>query len=144
MGISMSDPNNKVVVRRYLEDVWNERNLEVTSQLVAAEYQAMPGAPRGPDGAKVLVQFFLAAFPDFVINIRDAVAEGDRVAVRYEFSGTHQGPWMGLDPTGRHVSVEGITLYRLANQQIVETFFAYDALGLLRQLGATSLPRTLA
>src|SRR5262249_4280834 len=123
---------NKALVRRYLDEVWNARRLDAADELVAPGYVALPGEKRGPDSARALVELFLGAFPDFSINVVDVVAEGAQVVVRYEFEGTHRGHWLGVAATGRRVTVAGVTIYRLAEQRIAETWFLYDAMRLLQ------------
>jgi predicted ester cyclase len=83
---------------------------------------------------------YLAAFSHTQSVVEDQVAEGDRVVVRLTFTGTHTGPWMGLPPTGKPVTVKGMALYRLQDGKIVEQWTIGDTFGLLRQLGAVAEP----
>jgi predicted ester cyclase len=71
--------------------------------------------------------------------VEDVLADADRVAVRHTFSGTHTGAFLGISPTGRHVAVAAVDLYRVAGERIVESWWVGDVFGLLRQLGVTSL-----
>ena len=81
----------------------------------------------------------LAGFPDYQTIIDDLVAEGDKVVARITMSGTNTGNFMGIPPTGKHVSFTGIYIARIANGKIVEHWGEEDAVSLLQQLGALSL-----
>jgi steroid delta-isomerase-like uncharacterized protein len=83
---------------------------------------------------------FFAAFPGLHISIEDVIAQGDKVAVRITWQGTHQGEFMGIPPTGKPVTVTGINLYRVANGKIVEEWWQEDILGLMQQLGVLPPP----
>ncbi len=78
------------------------------------------------------------AFPDLRVRIEDMVAEGDRVAVRLRFEGTHQGPFRGIEATGRPISFGAIRIYRLVGGKVVETWANQDSPGLIQQLRATA------
>ena len=77
----------------------------------------------------------LAAFPDFSVTIEDAIAEGDRVAVRVTVRGTHQGALMGIPPTGKQIAIKAISMWRVTDGRIVERWESADTLGLMQQLG---------
>ena len=93
-----------------------------------------PGFPPGVDGVKQFFSMFRDAFPDVTVVIDELVADGDRVAVATTFTGTHQGELMGMAPTGKHVSVTGIDIVRIAGGRIVEHRGLTDIVGLMRQL----------
>jgi steroid delta-isomerase-like uncharacterized protein len=80
----------------------------------------------------------LAAFPDLKFNIDDIFAEGDKVAVRYTMVGTNQGSYMGAPPTGKKISLNGISIYKIAGGKLVESWGVFDMLSLMQQLGAKS------
>src|SRR5438552_12969677 len=101
----MSAEDNKALVRRSIEEVWNKRNLNIVNEIYAASYVGHdPASPigeiRGPEGARQFVATYLRAFPDARITIEELLAEGDKVVNRYTARGTHQGELMGLAPTG--------------------------------------------
>ncbi len=83
-----------------------------------------------------LVMMFRTAFPDWVEAVEDVIAEGDKVVVRVAGTGTHQGEFQGIPPTGRRVTANGMGIGRIVGGRIVEAWAAYDALGLMQQLGA--------
>jgi steroid delta-isomerase-like uncharacterized protein len=83
----------------------------------------------------------LAAFPDFAVTVEDAVAEGDKVALRVTIRGTHQGALMGTPPTGKPIAISGMSLWRIADGKIVERWESADMLGLMQQLGVIPSPQ---
>jgi steroid delta-isomerase-like uncharacterized protein len=120
---------NKQVVRRLWEEVWNRGDLAVADQIFDAAYAAHE---------KASVPVIRAAFPDSHHAIEDLIAEGNRVVTRFTWSGTHRGEFMGVPATGRRVAVGGIWIHRLESGRIVEgrEWGQLDWLGLLQQLGA--------
>jgi steroid delta-isomerase-like uncharacterized protein len=134
----LSADTNKEIVRRLGVEPW-EGNLGVIDELVAANYvghdPAMPES-KGPAGVKEFVSTYLAGFPDGKVTIEEQFAEGDLVASRWTGRGTHQGDLMGIPPTGKQVTVSGITISRVKNGKVVEEWSNWDTLGMLQQLGA--------
>jgi steroid delta-isomerase-like uncharacterized protein len=137
---------NKALVRRFIEEVWNGGNLDVVDELIAENHvdhdPAQAGGPGGRQGARAFVEMYRAAFPDTHLEITEMIAEGDLVAITWTATGTHQGELMGIAPTGRSVTVTGIGVDRISGGQIVESWANYDALGMLAQLGAIPAPAT--
>jgi len=138
---------NKNIVRRFVQEVWNEGKLEVADEVLAADYIEYPSTPDdskpvepcGPDGMKRFVQMFLSAFPDMTFTIEHMVAEGDKVAVHLVGQGTHKGELHGLPPTGKRVRVGGAAIHRIEGDKIVETYQVVDRLSLREQLGAPEM-----
>jgi predicted ester cyclase len=83
---------------------------------------------------------FVEAFPDLHITVEDAVGEGDLVAQRVHFAGTHTGEFQGLPPTNRKVEFSGLELNRFVDGRVSEHWFQMDSLTLLQQLGLTVVP----
>jgi steroid delta-isomerase-like uncharacterized protein len=132
---------NKAVVRRWFEEVWNQGREESVDELFSAEGVAhglgdSEADVHGPAEIKPFVAHIRGSIPDVNIQVEDIVGEGDRVAVRIVLRGTHTGPGLGVAPTGREVSIQGIIIVRIVDGQIVEGWNSYDQLGLLRQVGA--------
>jgi len=129
----------KVIVRRLYEDVWNKRKLDVVNDLFSPSHALRDnnssGSSVGPEAYKIQVAMFLAAFPDLRFTVEDTVAEKDKLVASWTISGTHKGEFMGIRPTNKKVSVEGITIHYLANGKIIDSNTSWDALGLMRQLG---------
>jgi steroid delta-isomerase-like uncharacterized protein len=135
----MSSEEKKTIVRRAFEEPW-QGNLDVVDELIASDYighdPANPEPIRGPEGVKEFVSSYLAAFPDARITVEQQLCEGDLVATRWTGRGTHKGELMGVQPTGKQVSVTGLTISRLFGDKIVEEYQNWDTLGMLQQLEA--------
>jgi steroid delta-isomerase-like uncharacterized protein len=137
---------NKEIVRRLVNGVWADRNLAIVDELIAPDYvghdPTQPEPIRGPEGYRQFVGMYQAAFEDGMVTIDDEIAEGDLVVTRWTGRGTHTGELMGIAPTGKEVTVSGITISRLANGKIAEDWELMDALGMMVQLGAVPQPAT--
>lgn len=136
----MSVEQNKAVARRWNDEVWGARNLDAITDLIAENAilhdSATPEPLRGPAGARGFVETMLAAFPDTNVEILHLLGENDMVTVHFQATGTHQGSFQGIEPTGNRVEVTGMAIKRVHNAKIVEEWQIFDALGLLRQLDA--------
>ena len=132
-------PDNKALVRRLIEEAVNKGNLAVIDEIVAANYvyhEPTAGEVKGPDGLKKLIAMYRNAFPDVRMTIDDQIAEGDRVVTRWTVHGSHRGELMGVAPSGKQIAVTGIVITSFANGKAVEEWESYDALGMMRQIGA--------
>ena len=135
----MSAEENKSLVRRYIQEVWDRQNPAAVDEFLASNYQrhiSPTAAPLNRDGQKQRLAGLRAAFPDIQLTLEEMFAEGDRVAFRSTIRGTHQGVFQGLAPTGRHVTVSLLDMVRVANGKIAEQWGGPDFLDWLRQLGA--------
>jgi steroid delta-isomerase-like uncharacterized protein len=134
--------DNKAIVRRLYEEVWNKRWLDVVEELISPSHALndpiVSGSQTGPELYKRRVVEFTASFPDLRFTIEDMIAEKGKVVVCWTISGTHKGEFMDIPATGRKVSVEGITIHHITNGKILDSYARWDALGLLRQLGDVS------
>ena len=115
--------NNKALVRRIYEDMWNKHDPDAAIQLFAS-----------PEGVHHYVFEFLIAFPDLQHTIEDMLAEGDRVVARFSARGTHTGQWEGWAPTGKSIHYTGITLARIENGEIIEHHTWWDRWELVAQI----------
>jgi len=131
--------DNKRLALRLVEEVWNQGNLDVIDEIVASDYvRHDPGWPeeiRGREGLRQKLSSVRQAFADFQVTVEDVIAESDRVVVRWRMKGTHHGDFMGIQPTGRDIALAGMSMHRVDNGQIAESWDGYDALGLMQQLG---------
>jgi steroid delta-isomerase-like uncharacterized protein len=151
-GNPMSMADNKALVQRFLEEVWNQGNLAVVDEMVSSDYVdhiAPPGWPAGPAGLKQAVVRNRTAFPDLHYTIDDLLADGDRVMTRWTWRGTHQGKFRNrfvgtIQPTGTRVKVSGMSIRRIADGKIAELWGYSDSLTLLEQLGAITPARQAA
>jgi steroid delta-isomerase-like uncharacterized protein len=133
----------KEITRRVVEDPWRGKLDEVIELVDDAYVAQSPGAPepiRGKDGFREFVTTYLAAFPDGNITVEEQLAEGDLVATRWTGRGTQQGELMGMAPTGREVTVPGITISRIVDGKVREAWVSWDMLSLLQQLGYAPEP----
>lgn len=141
----MSAAENKAIVRRYYEEVWNRGNLAILPEVVATEHEDHDPAPlvgggQGRERVARIVAAYRAAFPDLHFTLEDMIAEGDTVVTRWMGDGTHRGALGDIPPTGRQAEVTGVFIDRLADGQIVESWICWDQLGLLHQLGVIGMP----
>jgi predicted ester cyclase len=134
----MSSEQNKAIVRRLLEEPW-KGDLRVVDELIDRKYvgydPSIPEPLRGPDGFKENISTYRAAYSDARITVDDQIAEGDKVATRSTGRGKHDGDLMGVAPTGKQVTVSGLTLSRLANGKVIEEYTNWDTFGMMQQLG---------
>lgn len=132
---------NKAIARRFLDELWNRSNFGFVDQLLAGDYDGHSSTViRGPDGAMEFVPRLRNAFPDFQFSILDQIAEGDKVATRWTIRGTHEGEFQGVPPSGKQIEMTGITIFRIANDKLIEGWTNEDVLGMLQQLGAVPAP----
>ena len=134
----MSTEENKATNRRLYEEVINQKNLTAIDGLAGVDYVSHsfpPGLPPGREGLKVFVSVFHAAFPDGNITIDHMIAEGDTVATRLTFRGTHTGDFQGIPATGKKVTVPALDMARYAGSKLVEHWGGPDQMSLLQQLG---------
>lgn len=131
--------DNKSIVRRMYEEVWNKRNLEVAKKLIAPSHavQLFDAADSGvgPEAYAQNVVQFVRAFPDLKFKVVDMVAEDEKVVALWNISGTHKGEFRGIPPTGKRVSVDGITISQLADGKIMDSYVSLDLWSMMQQLG---------
>jgi steroid delta-isomerase-like uncharacterized protein len=133
---TMSDQTrneNKRNVER-LFDTFNHDDLSPIDELFSPDYIG-PQGDKGPAGFRQIVVGLRTAFPDIHYTIDDAVAENDRVAVRWHWTGTHKAPFRGFPATGKRISNSGTGIFRLEGGRIVAASLETDRLGFLEQIG---------
>ena len=133
----MTPETNKTIVHRIFEEGFNQKNALVFDDLVSSNYvnHDFPTPAPGREGFKQVAAMFLSAFPDQHVVIELQVAEGDTVASRGYWTGTHQGAFLGIPATGKTVRVGFIDLWRIENNQGVENWVQQDIAGLMQQIG---------
>lgn len=132
----MSVEENKAIVRQYLEEAWNKKNLAVVDQVIAPNLiQHVRNVAPGREGIKAFFGLNYGSFPDAHLTIEDMVGEGDKVAWRFSVRATHSGPFRGLPPTGKPFTLTGMAITRMREGQMVENWNETDDLGMLQQLG---------
>jgi steroid delta-isomerase-like uncharacterized protein len=134
---------NKAVIRRLTERIWNGRDPAAVDELFAADcvgWRAGRPVLQGIDAVRRFVAGLEATLGDSRWTVEDVIAEGDRVVTRWTGQGTHAGEVQGVPATGRPFTITGITVHRIADGKIAEMWTAEDWLGMLRQVGATLTP----
>ena len=138
----MSKEGNKALLSRFVEELWNRKNMDIVDELVAPGYvdhtpDTSPGLPQGPERFKLLASMFQNAFPDIQVTIEEQIAERGSVVSRLTWRGTHTGQLMGILPSGKQVVITGNYSSHIASGQIVEGWTEFDTLGMLQQVGVS-------
>jgi steroid delta-isomerase-like uncharacterized protein len=136
--------DNAMIVRGFVDEVITQGNIEAAEQYVwedVIEQVPLPGQGPGLDGLKDILRAMRAGFPDIVFSIQEQIAEDDKVASRFEWTGTHSGEFLGIPATGRPVRVWGVVIDRLEDGRIKDTRIIMDTLGLMGQLGVLPSPQ---
>ena len=134
---------NATIVRRFTEEVITKGKIDAAAQFVwedVVEQVPLPGQRPGLEGLKDILRYMRSGFPDIDFSVKEQISEGDKVASRFEWTGTHQGEFMGVPATGKPVRVWGIVIDRLEDVRIKDTRIIMDTLGLMMQLGAVAPP----
>lgn len=136
---------NKQIDRRFYEQAWNGGEFDLVDEVIASDYvcyESLYDVIAGREGMKQNIAILRRAFPDIHFSIEDQIAEGDRVVTRWTAQGTQDGPFEGIQPTGKQVTVTGISINRMAGGLFVEGWMIFDRLSLLLQLGTEAMPGT--
>src|SRR5215208_7437889 len=132
-----TEEENKASFRRYLEEAWNQNNLEIVDEIFDQYVSHQPDGSvleRGPEDVKRFVGEFRSAFPDLRMSSEEQLAEGDRVVSHGTIRGTHQGKFRGMAPTGEETEIKGMAIFRFSSEgTVVESWDSYDQLSLMRQ-----------
>lgn len=135
---------HKAIFHRWFSEAWNKGNVEVAEEVISPDFtvHGAGGQPikSGITGVQDLVRTWRAAFPDGEMVVEDVIAEGDIVAARLIWRGTHTGEFYGTPPSGKRVEVTSIGIDRMENGKIVEGWGEMDMVGMLRQIGALPNP----
>ena len=135
--------DNAAIVRQFVDEAITQGNMEIASQYVwedVVEQVPFPGQGPGLEGLKDVLQGMRTAFPDLIFSIQEQITEGDKVASRFEWTGTHKAAFLGVPPTGRSVRVWGVVIDRLVEGRIKDTRIIMDIFGLMMQLCSLAPP----
>ena len=139
-----TEERNKAIIRQVYTELLTQGKLSLAEELFAADFidhEAPPGqSNRGPEAIRQLVTMFHTAFPDVSFHVEEVIAEGETVAARVFWTGTHRGNFLGIAPTGRTVRQKQMHFMRLRDGQLVEHLAVRDDLGLRQQLGVLAAP----
>jgi len=138
----MSLEQNKVVLTRFVEFL-NTGETAIADEVVAPDFlerDPFPGQQPGREGLKAVILMIRAAFPDLEWVVDEMVAEGETVASRFTWRGTHRSDFFGVPATGKQITVTGMVFDRVVESQLMESQILMNTLALLTQLGAIALP----
>jgi predicted ester cyclase len=135
--------NNKQLIIRFFEEVWNKRKFEIADDLFDIDchtFQLQSGTvatstPRGPESIKGHIAEWLSGFPDLKFTIEQMIAEGDRVSTLLAMDGTHTGQWLGIQPSRKRINIRMATIHRIRGSKIIEDWVIVESLGFFQQLG---------
>jgi steroid delta-isomerase-like uncharacterized protein len=130
---------NKELLRRFYDEVVNQGNLDLIDELLTedfVEHEEFPGLEQNREGVKQFFAMLRTAFPDLSMTVEHVVAEGDLAVANVRVRGTHQGEFMGVPATGKQIDVREIDLIRFRDEVATEHWGAFDAMGMMVQLGA--------
>jgi steroid delta-isomerase-like uncharacterized protein len=134
--------DTKALLRRFYAEV-SAGNLTVIDETIAddfIEHEEFPGIEPNKEGVKQFFALFRSAFPDLKLEAHEIVVESDLLCARATFSGTHQGEFMGMPPTGKQIKVEGFDMVRFRDGLVTEHWGLMDAMTMMQQLGAIPGP----
>ncbi len=140
---SASTEENKTVVYQLIDDAWNKGNVSVIDGLLSPDYVLHIPTRQGTidrEGYKEAIRVYRTAFPEMLLSIKEMIVVEDKVVVRWMISGAHKGPYMGVAPTDKHVTLTGMSIRRLEEGKIAEEWVVSDMLGLMQQMGAIPAP----
>ena len=129
--------NGKTISRRFFEEILSRGNVELVEQLFTGDYNAHTPIDvfEGLEGAKQFVTVLREAFPDLEVKVEEQVAEGDKVANLWRARGTHRGNFGGIPATGRKMDTNGMTMFRVADGKVLESWGFADLMSMMKQLG---------
>jgi steroid delta-isomerase-like uncharacterized protein len=135
--------SNKSVIRAFIEEVINQGRFDRAEDLVREnfiELDPLPGQQQGREGLKAILQQLRSAFPDMHWTVLEMVSEGETVVTRFQWTGTHNGPFLGIPATAKSVVVHGVVIDHLEAGKMAESRILMDTLSLMQQLGVIPVP----
>jgi steroid delta-isomerase-like uncharacterized protein len=134
---------NMVLVRRWFEEVWNQKRSETIRELLAPNCIAhgtseTGGDLHGPEGFLALHARLIEAFPDIHVDVQDCFGAGDKVAVRWKATMHHRGNSLGIEATGAEVKIDGMGFARIVGEKVLETWDSWDKLAMFQQIEAAA------
>ena len=128
---------NKVIMQRMIEEIWNKGNMMVADELFTADHYSpsAPDLPKGPESVKMLATMFRSAMPDYHMTIDMMLADEQKVVARFIQSGTHIGaPLMGMPASGRRAEWTEIGILEIEKGKITRSWYEVDMLSMINQL----------
>jgi steroid delta-isomerase-like uncharacterized protein len=155
-GLTMSAQNmqptdNKQIVQRFIDECWNQGNLNTVSELLADDCRyhdpVFPSLTSGAENIKNHIQTCRNGFPDLMFTTDDTIAERNEVVIHWTGMGTHKGQFLGMPPTNKKATVTGTSIYRIEDGKIAEQWASWNLMSMMEQLGiamATAAPSNVA
>jgi len=141
IGVIMSVERNKILARRFYEEILNGRKMDVANEILSPEYVDHSAAASGLENFKQYFAMITNVFPDIKVTIEDLFADGDKAAIHLTIHGTQLGSFRGFPPTGRQATWSGMDIIRFSNGRIIERWSERDFLNMLLQLGHVQYPQ---
>jgi steroid delta-isomerase-like uncharacterized protein len=142
-----SPDENKQIVRRFVEECWNQGSLNEVTELLADQVHfhdpVFPNMNPGIQNIKNHIESCRKAFPDLKFTVDDTIAERNEVVVHWTAHGTHKGPFLNMQPTNRRVTIDGTSIYRLEEGKITESHANWNLATMMAQLGVIEVPKEL-
>jgi steroid delta-isomerase-like uncharacterized protein len=137
--MSVEERNRAIVLRNFRAfDSGDLRTLKETTAPGFVDHNPLEGQLLDVKGTMQASAIYRTAFPDAKIVVEDTVAESDKVVIRWSGHATHKGPFLDIPPTGKRVSLEGITIFRVEKGRVAEQWGELNLFSILRQLGASN------
>ncbi|MGD0734755.1 MAG: ester cyclase [Terracidiphilus sp.] len=135
---------NKKVVQTFVEECWNQGNLNKVSEFLTEQAHfhdaVFPNLNPGLQNIKNHIEACRRAFPDLKYTIDDTIAERNEVVTHWRISGTHKGQFLGMPPTNRKVSIDGTSIYRIEGARIAEAHANWNLASMMQQIGVMEIP----
>ena len=136
---------NKQVVRRFVEECWNQGNFQRASDYLTDQVRfqdpAFPNLNPGIQNARNHIELCRTGFPDLKLTIDDTIAERDEVVIHWTARGTQKGQFLGMQPTQRTCTIDGTSIFRLEGTKIAESHAYWNVASMMAQLGVTQVPK---
>jgi len=139
----MTTTDLKILTRRFYDDVLVGGNLDLIDELFHdefVEHEEFPGLPPGKEAPRFFVTMLREAFPDVSVTVEDIIVEDNKVVSRFRLSGTHQGEFMGIPPTGKKINVQAIDILAYRDGKLIEHWAVTDQMAMMQQLGVIEEP----
>lgn len=142
---TQSFDQNKKIVQRFVEECWNRGNMNVASELLTDSVRfhdpVFPNLNAGIQNVKDFIERCRKSFPDLKFTIDDTIAERDEVVHHWTANGTHSGPFLGMQPTNRKITIDGTSIYRLQGEKISEAYANWNLATMMAQMGVVEVPK---
>ena len=142
---TQTSEQNKQIVHRFMDECWNRGNVNTASEFLSERVRfhdpVFPNLNAGIQNVKNHIEGCRKAFPDLNFTIDDTIAERDECVIHWTGRGTHRGPFLGMQPTNRKVTVNGTSIFRLEDGKIVEGYANWNLATMMAQLGVLELPK---